>query len=182
MFIKEILFFTLPLFISGFLHHFFIIKNDFFRVLAKPVDFNLKFGKKRLFGDSKTFRGFITVILLTGFFTWVINAFFRIPLKLNSFASGIFLGLGYSLGELPNSFLKRRLGIKESCSAPGFIGAVLHIIDQTDSVIGSLFFLPIVYSPSLILIITLFLAGTILHLLVDISLYLFGYKKSLLNR
>jgi hypothetical protein len=58
----------------------------------------------------------------------------------------------------------------------------LHILDQTDSVIGSLIFLPIIYSPSLILIIILFLLGTALHVLVDLFLYLYGYKKSILKR
>ena len=32
----------------------------------------------------------------------------------------LLLGLGYSLFELPNSFLKRRLGIEEGKTAKGF--------------------------------------------------------------
>lgn len=182
MLLKETILFTLPLFIAGLLHHFFIIKYNLFEFLAKPIDSHLKFGNKRFFGDSKTFRGFITVILFTGFSMVAINAFFGIPLKLNSFLSGMVLGLGYSLGELPNSFLKRRFGIKESSLPHGSLGLLLHILDQIDSVIGSLIFLPIIYFPSLILIIILFFIGTTLHILVDASLYLFGYKKSILKR
>ncbi len=182
MLARETLFFILPLLISGSLHHFLVIKNNSFRILAKPVDFGIKFGNRRLFGDSKTFRGFLVVIFLIGFFMWAINAFFCIRLNLNPFVSGALLGLGYSLGELPNSFLKRRLGVKESRSAPGFLGAVLYIIDQTDSIIGSLIFLPLVYSPSLTLVVTLFVCGSVAHAFVDICLYLFGYKKALLSK
>jgi hypothetical protein len=182
MLINETFFFTLPLFIAGFLHHFLIIKNNLLPALAKPVDFNFKFAKRRLFGDSKTFRGFIVMALLTGFFMWLLNICFGIPLKFNSFFSGMLLGLGYSLGELPNSFFKRSLGIKESAPTPGFSGLLLHALDQTDSVIGALVFLLIIYSPTLNLIIVLFLIGTILHILVDTSLYLFGYKKGILKQ
>lgn len=182
MLLKETALFTLPLLIAGLLHHFFIIKYNLFEFLAKPIDFHLKLGNRRFFGDSKTFRGLITVILFTGFSMVVINALLGIPLKLNSFLSGILLGFGYSLGELPNSFLKRRFNIKESSIPRGSFGLILHILDQTDSVVGSLIFLPIIYSPSSILIIILFLLGTTLHILVDLFLYLYGYKKSILKR
>jgi Na+-transporting NADH:ubiquinone oxidoreductase subunit NqrD len=177
MLLKETALFTLPLFIAGLVHHFFIIKYNFFEFLAKPIDFHLKLGNRRFFGDSKTFRGFITVILFTGFSMVAINAFLGIPLKLNSFLSGMLLGLGYSLGELPNSFLKRRLNIRESSLPHGAFGLLLHILDQTDSVIGSLILLPVIYSPSSILIIILFSLGTTLHILVDLLLYLYGYKE-----
>jgi hypothetical protein len=182
MLIKEILFFTLPLLISGFVHHFLVIRYGLWAFLAKPVDFNLKLGGKRLFGDSKTFRGFIVVILITGISMWAINLFFRIPLKYNPFLSGMLVGLGYSLGELPNSFLKRRLGVRETSPAAGILRPLLRILDQVDSVIGSLLFLPVIYHPYLFLVLALFLAGTTLHVLVDISLYLFGYKTGLIKK
>ena len=182
MLLKETILFTLPLFIAGLLHHLLIIKYNLFEFLSKPIDFHIKLANKRLLGNSKTFRGFVMVVLFTGFSMGIINAFLEIPLKLNPFLAGMVLGLGYSLGELPNSFLKRRLGIKESSLPHGSFGLLLHILDQTDSVIGSLIFLPIIYSPSLILIIVLFFVGTALHILVDASLYLFGYKKSILNQ
>ena len=156
MLIKETLFFTIPLLISGLAHHFLIIKYDLLAFLAKPVDFNLMLRKKRLFGDAKTFRGFAIVILVTGFSMWAINIFFRIPLKFNPFLSGMLAGLGYSLGELPNSFIKRRTGVKESSLASGALGSLLRILDQTDSVIGSLLILPVIYHPYPLLFVTLF--------------------------
>ena len=140
MLLKETTLFTLPLLIAGLLHHFFIIKYNLFEFLAKPIDFHLKLGNRRFFGDSKTFRGFIAVILFTGFSMVAINVLLGIPLKLNSFLSGMLLGFGYSLGELPNSFLKRRFSIKESSLPHGSFGLILHILDQTDSVIGSLIY------------------------------------------
>ena len=64
--------------------------------------------------------------------------------RVNPWLLGAVLGLGYCAGELPNSFVKRRLGIP-----PGGSGRRLrwlqYLIDQTDSVAGCLVALRLVY-------------------------------------
>ena len=179
MFIKETLLFILPLFFAGLIHHFLIIRYNLFSSLAKPLDCGQTFKGKRILGDSKTFRGFIILIFLTSISMWLLNSFLNIPLKFNSFLCGALFGLGYSLGELPNSFLKRRLNIKEGFSAFNSSGIFFCILDQVDSIIGSLIILPFVYSPSIRLVVTLLIMGTLLHLFIDISLYKFGYKRTI---
>jgi len=177
MFFKEILLFLLPLFVAGLIHHFLIIKKNLFAFLAKPIDFGLKLGQKRLFGDSKTLRGFIAMAFLTGIIFWSINFLLQVPLKIHPLLSGILLGLGYSLGELPNSFIKRTFGLREGDLIKGPLRFLQHIFDQTDSIIGALLVLFLIYTPSVSLILVLFLTGTLLHVTIDLALYNFGYKK-----
>lgn len=119
--------------------------------------------------------------LATGLFMSLMDPFLNIPLRYNAFICGAILGFGYSLGELPNSFLKRRLGIREGTSTSGFLRVLFYFFNQTDSIIGALIFLTILYPPSVSLVIILFLIGTLLHVFVDVSLYNFGYKKNLLK-
>ncbi|MFI5342228.1 MAG: CDP-archaeol synthase, partial [Candidatus Methylomirabilales bacterium] len=45
---------------------------------------------------------------------------------------GTALGLGAMLGELPNSFVKRRLGIAPGGCAHGIPGPVFYLWDQVD--------------------------------------------------
>ena len=177
MFLKEITLFLLPLFIAGLIHHCLIIKRNLFAILAKPIDFGLTIGQKRLFGDSKTLRGFVAMAFLTGIMFWPLNFLLGLPLKIHPFLAGILLGLGYSLGELPNSFIKRMFGLKESSLINGPARILQHIFDQTDSVIGALLAFLLVYTPSMLLITVLFFTGTLLHIIVDLALYNFGYKK-----
>ena len=49
---------------------------------------------------------------------------------------GFLLGLGYSLFELPNSFIKRRLDIKPGKTTNGFKKMFFIFLDQADSVFG----------------------------------------------
>ena len=48
------------------------------------------------------------------------------------------LGLGYVLGELPNSFAKRRVKIQPGKTIGGVLGALFFVLDQADSVIAAI--------------------------------------------
>ena len=48
---------------------------------------------------------------------------------------GALCGAAYVLAELPNSFVKRRLGIAPGTSAPR-ARAAQYLVDQVDSVVG----------------------------------------------
>ncbi|EWY41750.1 CDP-diglyceride synthetase [Skermanella stibiiresistens SB22] len=81
---------------------------------------------------------------------------------------GLLYGLGYSLFELPNSFLKRQRDIR-----PGQAGALPHVLlDQADSVFGCLLML----YPFSRMSFTFVLAGvvffTALHLAANYLLFL----------
>lgn len=175
--VKEILYITIPLLISGILHHFLVIPFDLFNFLAKPIDSGVNFNNKRLLGNSKTWRGLIAVSLSTSFTMWGIHNFISIPINYHPAITGFVLGFGYSLIELPNSFFKRQRGIKESSKQYANENRIFYLLDHIDSIVGVLIFLPLVYQPSLNLILSLFIIGSGLHFLVDIILYKFGYKK-----
>ena len=87
------------------------------------------------------------------------------------------LGLGYCLAELPNSFIKRRLGIKEGQTSDR-LKWFFVFIDQADSAIGCMvayrLFIPIPFETMILTIIS----GTIIHLLINVSLYLLRIRKN----
>ena len=91
-----------------------------------PLDGGRTFRGKRLFGDNKTWRGAVVTIGTTTLAAWALAQLSACcwPLPtLVPFAEthpvvwGLLLGTGYIVGELPNSFAKRQLGI-----SPGAAG------------------------------------------------------------
>jgi len=106
-----------------------VVKLPILNFLKKPMDNNkrLKDGN-RLFGENKTWKGCFSMILLSVIVTvlWGLvctnnlylhenNLFYRNyeNTVIYNVCIGFFLGLAYILFELPNSFVKRRIGIKE---------------------------------------------------------------------
>jgi hypothetical protein len=49
---------------------------------------------------------------------------------------GLLIGLGTVLGELPNSFLKRRMGVAPGTQRRSAAGLALTVLDQGDFVFG----------------------------------------------
>jgi CDP-diglyceride synthetase len=124
------------------------VKSKFLQSLSKPVDGGLVLGDgKRLFGANKTWKGVIGMIVFTTICTIVLNIFpeqsaaFRSGRSLNDISYeglyGASLGLVYTLFELPNSFIKRRIDIAPGKNATGVKGFLFTVIDQVDSIIGS---------------------------------------------
>lgn len=123
------------------------------RVSAKfsmPLDFGKSFRGKRIFGEHKTLRGIIVFVPLasTAFFLLhqlVIGLDLEVAYSLweltpSGYAVlGLVAGLGFMLGELPNSFVKRQLGIPPGEMAAGRTGQMLQrLCDRLDSTIGLL--------------------------------------------
>jgi len=78
---------------------------------GQALDFDLiLYDKRRLLGPSKTIRGVIAAVALTGVA--------GIPFGM-SFATGAIFGLCAMVGDLLSSFIKRRFNIKPSDSALG---------------------------------------------------------------
>jgi len=119
----------IPVVIGGVLHMLAVTRNAL-PALRVPIHADL-------FGSNKTWRGVLLVPLLTAF-----GAICLWPTELHlgenaifgpqPWLAGLIAGLGYVLAELPNSFLKRRLGI-----APGVTPSRWFVLgDQLDSGIG----------------------------------------------
>ena len=81
------------------------------RRLAQPLDFGIRFFDGRpLFGPSKTIRGVLLAILLTGICA---------PLLELEASAGLVVGAMAMAGDLFSSFVKRRLDLPSSSRATG---------------------------------------------------------------
>jgi len=142
--------------------------------LKKPIDFNKSFRGKRIFGDSKTIRGYI-VGTITGLIVGLIQYSLsdvefvsnRSLINYSSLSiaifSGILLGLGALVGDSVKSFFKRQINI-----APGKSWV---IFDQVDFILGGILFsLPIA-----VLSFKYYLAMIFIYLAVHITTTTIGY-------
>ena len=178
----ELVYFIFPLLFAGLLHHLVIIKYNLFPYLSMPIDCNWRFIGKPLFGKSKTWRGVLLVPLLSGVGSLIISQILLVPTILHPFFTGLLLGVGYSISELPNSFIKRRLDIPAGEKANTKYHIFFLVLDQTDSIIGSILILLLIYPASFTLCISILIIGTLLHFAVDQYLFKHGYKKLRKNR
>lgn len=139
---------------------------------GKPIDCGRKFfDGKPIFGSHKTYRGFISGLLIGTFVGWVQE--FIAPnagLPKGSVFLGFILSLGALVGDLVGSFTKRRLDLKP--------GAPMPVVDQLDFVFFALLFALIVEPNSisfLCAILIIALTGPI-HVLVNFIAYLLHLK------
>jgi hypothetical protein len=151
--------------------------------LAVPLDFGWYWRAKPVLGPRKTWRGVIvmtTVAALTARAQAVaarrsrrlraINPFDYE--RVNPWLLGGALGLGYCIAELPNSFVKRRLGIPPMHTSSRF----QYLVDQSDSVIGCLTALRFFYKPTRTETSVAFATGLAVHIAVDRLMHALGVK------
>jgi CDP-archaeol synthase len=182
--------------LTGILH-MVVVKKRWFAALATPID-----GGRNLFGENKTWRGVFVMILgsaLLGAVQGLLGGAWAeragaacmdfagvtpLPRGPVAFAAGYALvnavhGLGYALGELPNSFAKRRLAITPGKMGAGLLGACFFLLDQADSVLAALGLGALVFGYGW----RIFLVGsvclTLLHLAINASLYFAKVRKNL---
>ena len=119
------------------------------RRFMAPLDGGLTIAGHRLFGANKTVRGFLGMVPAAAV-AFVLLAALAGPERvtraglwplssLEYAALGAVAGFGFMAGELPNSFVKRQLGIGEG-ERPEHRGAAVaqFIADRLDSGIGML--------------------------------------------
>jgi len=124
----------IPVVIGGVLH-MMVVTHDVLPQLTIPIH-------RSLFGANKTWRGMLAVPLLTAFGALCLwpfelllaeNAVF--PKGWGLLFAGLIAGIGYVLAELPNSFMKRRLGIAAG-ETPDKNRWLFTALDQIDSGVG----------------------------------------------
>lgn len=137
----------LPL-LGGAAVHGAAMRWGWLAVLARPIDAGRSLAGRRLFGESKTFRGPVLVAVGAG----AVYALQRSGLHslealralelvdygaLPGWWLGALAGAAAELSELPNSFVKRRLGIAPGRTARGRLAGVLfYLWDQLDLLLG----------------------------------------------
>ena len=154
---------------------------------AVPLDGGRTFRGRRLFGENKTWKGFVVMVPATtlafAFLGALAGALPTVgarlwPLTPLQYAGvGAFTALGFMLGELPNSFIKRQLDIAPG-GAPASAGArwLGFIVDRLDSVVGGLFFLSLLVPMDWQTWLWALGLGPVVHWLFSVVLYLIGVK------
>lgn len=165
------------------------MKFDCLSGLKRPIDLGRSFRGKRIFGDHKTWRGLFIITVFCTLGAWIqaqVQGTGQLPPWLPLcdygrlwFAVGLSLGLGATLGELPNSFLKRQIGVLPGMRERGIPGGIFFVLDQVDLTVGVWIFLYFLIKPSVSLILWSFALTIPLHLLVSFIGYALGMRKTL---
>ena len=135
---------------------------------GRPIDANRTFiDGKPILGSHKTVRGFFAGLIVGTLVSFVQNTVY--PLYQSNPLLGFALSLGALIGDLFDSFIKRRLGFPPGASFP--------ILDQLDFVIGALLFsLMVSPLPPLNLILIIIVITPPIHLLTNVLAFFFGFK------
>lgn len=167
----------LPVICAGIMH-MMIVTGNFFPRLAVPIN-------TTRFGTTKTWRGIIIMPVFTAVsavFIYQIlydisadmmQAFQHQPYWL----TGAALGLAYSLAELPNSALKRSLGLAAG-NLPQRRRWLFVVFDQLDSILGCCLVFMWLLDFNLILLTYVLIVAFVQALIIKRLLYMFGYKKT----
>jgi hypothetical protein len=158
---------VLPLVVSGTLH-MTIVRLGWLKILDHPIHL-------RAFGSNKTWRGLVVMPVLTMLAMAMLRGaevFRDTPWAL----LGLALGLAYVLFELPNSFIKRRLGVPPGKN-PSQGRLFFLAADRLDSLLGCVvvysWFLPGRFAP----IALMFVVGPVIQTLTTLGLYALGLRR-----
>ena len=148
---------------------------------------------KRIFGDHKTWKGFLGYILWNMVCMVLWGFVCKIPAMetynmlyvnyentvLFNLGAGALVGFGYALFELPNSFIKRRIGIEPGKSIHGALKAFFVFFDQADSVFGCVLAVCI-FTPMPVWFYFLYVVvGAATHIIINMLLYFCKLRKNM---
>lgn len=168
---------TFPLVVAGIIHSVVIAKNIWPKLAQIPLDARRTFRGRRLFGSNKTLRGIVVMSGASAFAYLMLTPFTDVPVT-NLALFGGFTGLLYSVSELPNSFLKRQLGVGPGSRPSGAASLLHYTLDQFDSAIGIAIGLFVTELVSANVALWFALLGGLVHCFFDFLLHVFGVKKS----
>jgi CDP-diglyceride synthetase len=151
--------------------------------LARPLDGGRRLRGRRVLGDNKTWRGAVVMtagVVLAALVLWQWPWWRdQLPDPVRDAGPallGLLLGLGTVLGELPNSFLKRRLGIAPGTQRRSAGGLALTVLDQGDLVVGIWVCLLPLWVMPLDVAVVAFVAISAIHLVVNVVGYAIGAR------
>jgi CDP-2,3-bis-(O-geranylgeranyl)-sn-glycerol synthase len=138
--------YTLAPLLVGLAFHGLCIRFGWLSWLARPIDAGVKLRGRPLFGPNKTYRGVIAVALGTaggvGLQMLLHRADVARAAELLTYTDPAVIGLGFAVGagamlaELPNSLLKRQLGVAPGAAGKRTMGAFFYVLDQIDMLVG----------------------------------------------
>ena len=140
--------FVILAFVPAGLAHSFWLHSRCAERFRTPIDGGRTWRGRPIFGRNKTWAGFLVLPLAVGVaFALLRLATSQLPnewheglwsLSTGSYALlGIWTGIGFMAGELPNSFVKRQLGLAPGAAPTGRMARiVVGMIDRVDSLVG----------------------------------------------
>ena len=172
-----------------------IVKLPIFRRLRAPIDAGrFAYDGERIFGDNKTWVGLAGLIVF-GAITMIawgyicaknpglndLNLFYRTFENTAGYnlVAGSLMGLMYAVFELPNSYLKRRQGIKAGEIVAGWRGVPNILLDHTDSIIGCAVVMLVLCPLSFTEMLATIVVGSVTHLLINLLLVATKAKKNI---
>ncbi len=187
--VQQTFYLLLPL-LGGAITTGLCIKFDLLSNLLYPLDFNLTFRKRRLFGKNKTIRGLVFLPIGTALmFMLQAMVFHNTPsLKalelfdystVNPLLFGLLFGLAAIVSELPNSFLKRQLDISSGTSGKGFWLPVFYIFDQIDILVGIWLVLSLVMPVTIKQVIISIVLVFVIHQVITTIGYFLGMRHTI---
>ena len=180
-------FVSLALAVAGVIHVAWL-RSPWSRRFDVPLDGGATWRGHRLFGANKTWRGLMVMPFgaaaafgLAGHCrdalpAWLAAGIWDRPASQLALA-GLLCGLAFMLAELPNSMLKRQLGIVPGQEARNrLLRAMCLLIDRTDSTLGALVALSLMLPLPAMAWLWVLLFGISLHWLFSYSMYLLKLK------
>lgn len=163
-----------------------VLRFDLWRPLRRPIDGGRRWRGRRVFGDSKTWRGVVVAVVgcvaAVGVQAWIADDVGALALvdyrALSTVPFAIAMGAGAMLGELPNSFTKRQLGIAPSRTTTGPLAIVFYVWDQVDLLFGAWPLLAIWVPMRLEVVLASFALAVVVHPTVSAIGYLVGARRS----
>lgn len=164
---------TLPLMVGGILH-MLVVRFDVLPFLKIPLH-------SKAFGVNKTWRGMMAMPPLTILGVMLaqhLDSLWQTALLggQSIVLLGAALGLAYVICELPNSFLKRRLGIKPGETSTR-LPWLFSFLDQTDSAFGCIAVYAYFGIGDGLLWFALFFFGAVVHVIVNLILWACGLRR-----
>lgn len=158
----------LPLLLSNIIH-MYMVKTNGLQILEIPIN-------RKAFGRNKTLRGFIVLPLMNALVLFALNWLFHLELN-HSLFLGFVLGLAYMAFELPNSFIKRRLGIESGATHRKHV-AIFKLMDKMDSAFGVTLTYFLLGNADILTSVVLFVISSLTHIMFSYLLYLIKLKKT----
>lgn len=183
----------IPAIIAGIINMIWC-KSSILKKIQTPIDGGKKFKDgKRILGDNKTWKGILGYILFNtvAAIIWGIICKYANLNSYNFFYTnyentiyhnlliGTLLGIAYSAFELPNSFIKRRIGIESGKTANGLKKYFFVFLDQADSILGCCLVVCIFYRMSIEFYLLYVLIGAITHIAFNMLLYFMKLRKNM---
>jgi hypothetical protein len=182
------LFLILAFVLAGFLQTLWL-RSRVSQALAIPLDGGRKFRGQPIFGENKTLRGFVVMIPSAALAFVAVATAVSLPrgippptlwqLTFPSYAAlGAWAGFGFMAAELPNSFVKRRLGILPGrAPASHLTMAICLTIDRIDSIFGMLVAVTVAVPTPWMTWVCVLALGPVIHGLFSWWLFRLGVKE-----